>query len=223
MNMFDIIGPVMIGPSSSHTAGAVRLGNLALNILGEKPVEAEIILYNSFSKTGSGHGTDKALVAGILGLSTDDDGIKKSFDIAREQGVKVDLGFGNSQPEFHPNTAEFNLKGKHNSTKVIGSSIGGGRVVVFSIDGFNTEFSGEYNTIMTIHEDRPGMIAKVASLLAEERVNIAQMRVSRESRGKRALMVIEVDEEIPQGLQLTLSSMNHMYRAMLIKSVLRGV
>jgi L-serine dehydratase len=223
LNIFDIIGPVMIGPSSSHTAGAVRLGNLARNILGEEPIEAQIFLFNSFSTTGKGHGTDKALVAGILGLSTDDDGIKESFEIARKQGIKVDLVFGNTYPEFHPNTAKFILKGKNNSTIVIGSSIGGGRVVVFSIDGFNTEFTGEFNTIITIHDDRPGMIAKVASFLAKKGINIARMKVSRDSRGKTALMVIEVDEEVPEGLEFDLSRMNHVQRAMVIKSVIRGV
>ncbi|HHV07970.1 MAG TPA: L-serine ammonia-lyase, iron-sulfur-dependent, subunit beta [Firmicutes bacterium] len=223
MNIFDIIGPVMIGPSSSHTAGAVRLGNLARNILGEDPTEAQIVLFNSFSKTGTGHGTDKALVAGILGLSTDDDGIKESFEIARKQGIKVDLVFGNTHAEFSPNTAKFTLRGKDNSTTVIGSSIGGGRVIIFSIDGFNTEFTGEFNTIITIHDDRPGMIAKVASFLAEKDINIAQMKVSRESRGKTALMVIEVDEEVPEGLESALSSMNHVQRAMVIKSILGGV
>jgi len=223
LNIFDIIGPVMIGPSSSHTAGAVRMGNLARNILGEEPAEAQIVLFNSFSKTGKGHGTDKALVAGILGLSTDDDGIKESFEIARKKGIKADLVFGNTHPEFPPNTAKFILKGKNNSTVVIGSSVGGGRVIIFSINGFNTEFTGEFNTIITIHDDRPGVIARVASFLAEKSINIAQMKVSRESRGKTALMMIEVDEEIPEGLDSALSSINHIQRAMIIKSVLGGV
>ncbi|NLU11064.1 MAG: L-serine ammonia-lyase, iron-sulfur-dependent, subunit beta [Tepidanaerobacter acetatoxydans] len=223
MNIFDIIGPVMIGPSSSHTAGAVRMGNLAKNILGEEPTEAQIVLFNSFSKTGKGHGTDKALVAGILGLSTDDDGIKESFEIAQKKGIEVDLVFGNTHPEFPPNTAKFTLKGKNNSTVVIGSSVGGGRVIIFAINGFSTEFSGEFNTIITIHDDRPGVIARVASFLAEKSINIAQMKVSRESRGKTALMVIEVDEEIPEGLESALSNINHVQRAMIIKSVLGGV
>lgn len=223
MNIFDIIGPVMIGPSSSHTAGAVRLGNLARNILGEEPTEAKIILYNSFSKTGKGHGTDKALVAGILGLSTDDDGIKESFIIAQNKGIKVDIVFGNTYPELSPNTAKLILKGKNNSTEVMGSSVGGGRVIISSIDGFNTDFTGEFNTIIIVHNDRPGMIAKVASFLAENSINIAQMKVSRESRGKTALMVIEVDEEIPEGLKLALSSTNHVQRVMVIKSALGGV
>lgn len=223
MNIFDIIGPVMIGPSSSHTAGAVRLGNLARNILGEEPTEAQIVLYNSFSKTGTGHETDKALVAGILGLSTDDDGIKESFELARKRGIKADLVFEDTHPEFSPNTAKFILKGKNNSTEVVGSSVGGGRVIIFSIDGFDTEFTGEFNTIITIHDDRPGMIAKAASFLAEKGINIAQMKVSRESRGKTALMVIEVDDEVPEGLQSALSNMNHVQRAMVIKSALGGV
>ena len=221
MNIFDIIGPIMIGPSSSHTAGAVRLGNIVRNILGENPTEARITLYNSFAKTGTGHGTDKALVAGILGFSTDDDRIKNSFDKAKEQGVNIELIFGETDLDYHPNTAEFFVKGNNSSTTVIGSSIGGGRVIVFSIDGFKTEFSGEYNTIITIHRDRPGIIAKVASLLAERNVNIAQMRVSRESKAKQALMIIEMDEEIPEGLVLSLKNLEHIYRVVAIKSVLR--
>jgi L-serine dehydratase len=177
MNIFDIIGPVMIGPSSSHTAGAVKLGNFVRNILGESPTWARITLYNS---------SDKA-VAGILG----DDRISFKTVILSKN---------------HPHR-----------TTVLGSSVGGGRVIVFSIDGFKTELSGDYNTIMTIHKDRPGIIAKVASFLAERKVNIARMRVSRESKAEQALMIIEMDEDIPSGLVPSLEAFEDIHKVVAIK------
>jgi L-serine dehydratase len=216
LNIFDIIGPVMIGPSSSHTAGAVRLGNLARNILGEEPKKARIILYNSFADTGKGHGTDKALVAGILGFLPDDERIKVSFEEAEKLGIEFELVSGGARPDLHPNTAEFYLEGSSKTTNVLGSSVGGGRVVIFSIDGFKTEFSGEYYTVITVHKDIPGMIAKVTTCLSGRKINIAQMRVSRESRGEKALMIIEADEILPEGIKEELEKLNGIYRAMII-------
>lgn len=216
MNIFDIIGPVMIGPSSSHTAGAVRLGNLARNILGEEPKKARIILYNSFADTGKGHGTDKALVAGLLGFLPDDERIKISFEDARKMGIEFELVDGGARSDLHPNTAEFYLEGNSKTTRVLGSSVGGGRVVIFSIDGFKTEFSGEYYTVITVHKDIPGMIAKVTTCISGRKINIAQMRVSRESRGEKALMIIEADEILPEGIKEELEKLNGIYRAMII-------
>lgn len=219
MNIFDIIGPVMIGPSSSHTAGAVRLGNIARNILGEEPRKATITLYNSFAKTGTGHGTDKALVAGVLGYKPDDKRIRNVFENAKDYNLEYKLIDGDIKPEFHPNTAKFILEGQNLKTEVIGSSIGGGNVLVFSIDGFSTEFSGNYNTIITVHKDRPGMISKVTSFLAENRINIAQMKVSRESRGEKALMIIETDEMIPKEIKSVLEEAKDIYKALVIRPV----
>jgi len=219
MNIFDIIGPIMIGPSSSHTAGAVRLGNIARNILGEEPKRAKITLYNSFAKTGAGHGTDKALVAGVLGYKPDDERIKNAFEDAKQKKLVYELIYGNAKPDFHPNTAEFCLKGENEKTEVLGASVGGGRVTIFSIDGFSTEFSGSYNTIMTVHKDRPGIISKVTSYLAEKKVNIAEMKVSREARGEKALMIIETDEPLTGDIKKTLESIEDIYKALIIKPV----
>jgi L-serine dehydratase len=219
LNIFNIIGPSMIGPSSSHTAGAVKLGRLARSILGEEPLQAKIIMYNSFAKTGHGHGTDKALIAGILGFLPDDERIRISFEEAKKRGLSYELVYGGDREDLHPNTAEFILKGEFNKTEVLGCSIGGGRVKVFAIDGFLVEFSGEYQTIITIHRDISGVIARVTSQLAEKRVNIAQMKVSRESRGEKALMIIETDEPIPKGIKGVLEGIDNIYRVLVIQPV----
>jgi L-serine dehydratase len=192
-SVFDIIGPVMIGPSSSHTAGAVRLGALARAIFGERPVRAAILLHGSFASTGTGHGTDIALVAGLLGMQPDDGRIPEALGIAADGGLEVafeeaDLG------EVHPNTAEFRLAdagGREMSIR--GSSLGGGDVTVTDIDGFEVEISGELPVLVVEHHDQPGEIAAVTGILAEGGVNIASMQVSREQKGARALMLIETD------------------------------
>lgn len=183
----------MIGPSSSHTAGAVRLGALARAIFGEQPSTARIGLHGSFASTGIGHGTHLALVAGLLGMAPDDARIPAALEQAQAAGLNVefteiDLG------EVHPNTAEFMLTDKTGRTMCVrGSSLGGGNVVVSAIDGFEVEATGELPLLIVEHQDRPGEIAAVTSLLAEAGVNIAEMRVSREKRGARALMLIETD------------------------------
>lgn len=193
---FDVIGPIMIGPSSSHTAGAVRLGALARAIFGGQPAAAVIGLHGSFASTGKGHGTDLALVAGLLGMAPDDAAIPTAFESAREAGMRVtfaekDLG------EVHPNSAEFLLTGADGHTmSVRGSSLGGGDVVVTAIDDFEVEANGELPLLVVEHLDRPGEIAAVSGILAESGVNIAEMRVSREKRGARALMLIETDAEV---------------------------
>lgn len=189
----------MIGPSSSHTAGAVRLGALARAVFGEPPASARIILHGSFASTGRGHGTDLALVAGLMGFAPDDARIPEAFALAEKTGLRVefieqDLG------EVHPNTALFELTAASSRTMTIrGSSLGGGDVVVSEIDGFEVEANGELPMIVVEHLDQPGEIAAVSGILAEASVNIAEMRVSREHRGARALMLIETDAEIDEG------------------------
>lgn len=194
-DVFDIIGPIMIGPSSSHTAGAVRIGRLARAVFGEVPEQVDIYLHGSFAQTYKGHGTDVALVAGLLGLDTDDEGIISALETAKEQGVVVnfiptDLG------DVHPNTAKLVMKKGEKVREVVGSSIGGGNIVITKIDDFEVSLRGDYFTLVTAYKDRPGMIAKVTSLLANNNVNIAKMRVSREDKGAQALMVVETDEYI---------------------------
>lgn len=200
---FDLIGPVMVGPSSSHTAGAVRLGEMARKILGSKPVDAEIILHGSFAETGKGHGTNLALVAGLLGMHTDDERIPLAFEIAKEKGLSFSFTAGNLG-EVHPNTVKMKLVDQEgNKVDVTGSSIGGGRIQIQGINEFQVEVMGDYHTLVVLQNDLPGVVAQVTSLIASTQINIAQMRVSREKKGARALMIIETDQAIdPAALAL---------------------
>ncbi len=216
MNIFDIIGPVMIGPSSSHTAGAARLGKVAMHILGEKLLFAEITLYGSFAKTHKGHGTDLALVAGLLGLQPDDERLRESFKLAKERGVGFKFLQGELKREMHPNSVMFKLKGSSSERVVVGASIGGGRVIVSSIDGFSVNISGEYPTVITLHEDKPGMVGRISTLLATYDINIAQMRVSRSQKGGTALMVVETDSEIPKYVEDAIKEIEGIKRAISI-------
>jgi L-serine dehydratase len=197
-SLFEIVGPVMIGPSSSHTAGAVRLGRLAAAVFGGTPEKARILLHGSFASTGRGHGTDLALVAGLLGMTPDDERIAEALTLAETSGLVVtfeeaDLG------ETHPNTARFLLSGDGREMLVQGCSVGGGDVVLTLIDDFDVEISGDLPMLVVEHTDRPGVVAGVSAALAEEGVNIAGMRVSRERRGARALMLIETDQVVDAG------------------------
>jgi len=195
-SVFDVIGPVMIGPSSSHTAGAVRLGRLARAVFGEQPASARITLHGSFASTGRGHGTDLALIAGLLGLAPDDERIRTADAEARAAGMDVvfaeaDLG------EVHPNTARIELSSADGRTVTVqGSSIGGADVVLTAIDTFDVTITGELPVLVVEHQDQPGVIASVSAVLAEYGVNIAGMEVSREKRGARALMVMETDHSV---------------------------
>lgn len=192
-SVFDILGPIMIGPSSSHTAGAARLAKLAAKIAEDDVREVKFLLHGSFGKTYKGHGTDRALVAGILGMDPWDYRLKESFDIAEERGVKfsfeeTDLG------DVHPNTVKFIMKdSKGIETSVTGSSIGGGNIVIFELDGQSIHFTGEYPTIIITHRDVPGMIYNVSNLLFNENINIASMNVYRKAKGLEASTVVETD------------------------------
>lgn len=197
MGIFDIIGPVMIGPSSSHTAGAARIGRMVREILGDEIVSATITLYGSFAKTGHGHGTDKALVAGLMGYAPDSGTIRDALTIAEERGISI--RFNVSEEDMgHPNVAEIFATGKaEKSITVVGRSLGGGRVKITSIGGYPVEITGEEYTLLTRHNDVPGIVADVASVLAEEKVNISHMRVFRKGKGREAVMVIHTDQKIP--------------------------
>ncbi len=198
MAIFDIIGPVMVGPSSSHTAGAVRIGYVSGKLLGEPVKKAVINLYGSFLATGKGHGTQKAIVAGLLGMNTDDMRIPQSFDIAKEKGIEFEFGEAILK-EAHPNTVQLQLTGQSGrQLEVIGESIGGARINIAKIDGIDTNFSGDYPTLVVHNLDQPGHIAEVTSMLAHKSVNIATMQLYRSTRGGEAVMVVECDQEIPQ-------------------------
>lgn len=193
--VFDIVGPIMIGPSSSHTAGAVRLGLMARKILGEKVLKAGIQLHGSFAQTYRGHGTDKALIAGILGFAPDDERIVSALNIAKNQGVAYSFQTIKLE-DAHPNTAIIHLTGETGRVaKVCGASVGGGNIMITNINGYAVELTGEYPALITIHRDKPGVITQVTQILARYAVNIAFMRVSRQNRGESAMMIMELDDE----------------------------
>ncbi len=198
MKLFDILGPIMVGPSSSHTAGAVKIGLVTRKLLGEPPVSADIFLYGSFVVTGVGHGTDRALVAGLLGMKPDDMRIPDSFTAAKEAGLTYSFGEADLK-EAHPNTAVIRAKGASGSqVSVEACSLGGGRIEVRKLDGIETVFDFEYHTMIVYNEDKPGYIAQVTTVLEQWKVNIATMRLCRSVRGGVAVMVLECDEPIPE-------------------------
>ena len=193
--VFDIVGPIMIGPSSSHTAGAVRLGLMERKILGEKVLKAGIQLHGSFAQTYRGHGTDKALIAGILGFAPDDERIVSALNIAKNQGVTYSFQTIKLE-DAHPNTAIIHLTGETGRVaKVCGASVGGGNIMITNINGYAVELTGEYPALITIHHDKPGVITQVTQILARYAMNIAFMRVSRQNRGESAMMIMELDDE----------------------------
>lgn len=197
MNLFDILGPIMVGPSSSHTAGAVRIGNLASKLLQDKPVRADIILHGSFATTGVGHGTDRALIAGLLGMQPDDMRIPDSFLLAQEAGLEY--SFTNKTiKDAHPNTAVLSLQGANGRTiEVQAASIGGGRVEIHKLDGIEVVFSAEKPTLIVYNQDKPGTVTEVSSVLTLSRINIATMHLFRDKKGGFAVMVIEMDQGMP--------------------------
>ena len=205
MRLFDVLGPVMIGPSSSHTAGAVRIGRTAGRLLGDKPAEAKIGLHGSFALTGKGHGTDRALIAGILGMKPDDERIPNSFSIAENENLKFEFSTIYLR-NAHPNTVQLKLVGVHGRTlDVVAESIGGGRIMIRSIDGITANFSGEYNTLIVHNMDTPGHVAAVSSALMQRHVNIANMQLYRSAEGKYAVMILECDQRIPDDIEQWLS------------------
>lgn len=198
MNLFDILGPVMVGPSSSHTAGAVKIGYVSRKLMSQPIKRAEILLYGSFLATGKGHGTQLAIVAGLLGMEPDDSRIPHSFELAKENGMEVIIGEADLK-EAHPNSVELVLTGLDGKQlELVGESIGGSRINIASIDGLSANFSGDYPTLIVHNLDQPGHVAEVTSMLAHKSVNIATLQLYRASRGGNAVMVIECDQEVPR-------------------------
>jgi L-serine dehydratase len=220
--VFDILGPIMIGPSSSHTAGAARLAKVASIIAGGTIKKVEFLLHGSFAQTYKGHGTDKALVAGILNMDPWDEDLKRSFSIAVEKGIEIkftetDLG------DVHPNTVKFVItKDDGHTTEVTGSSIGGGNILVFNIDGQNVEFTGERPTILTQHKDLPGVISKISSILFDENINIANMRVYRSGKGKMATMALETDSLISEKVMSEIKGIEEIDVVKFINPIIEG-
>lgn len=197
LSTFDIIGPIMVGPSSSHTAGAVRLGLVARSIFGEKPSSVLIELHGSFADTGPGHGTDRALVAGLLEMEPSDERIQDSLPLARQAGIQItfmDTDLGEAE---HPNTVRFSLHASGRSMQITGSSLGGGLIAVTHLDGFPVNLTAEFETLLIVGEDRPGTINAITARLYEEHINVAYFNVARDQRGGQAIMIIETDNSIP--------------------------
>ncbi|MGD6962893.1 L-serine ammonia-lyase, iron-sulfur-dependent subunit beta [Fictibacillus phosphorivorans] len=192
-SVFDIIGPIMIGPSSSHTAGAARIGRVARSLFGRKPKFATISFYGSFAKTYRGHGTDVAIVGGILDYDTFDTRIVDALTIAKQEGIQVKMTAEDAITD-HPNTARVIIGDETDRIEVVGISIGGGKIEITELNGFELRLSGNHPALLIVHNDKYGAIAGVANILAKHEINIGHMEVSRKEKGKEALMVIEIDQ-----------------------------
>ena len=207
LDIFDILGPVMVGPSSSHTAGAVRIGRMARTLLGGEPVKARIGLYGSFAETGQGHGTDRALVAGLLGMKPDDLDIPRSFELAAERGLSFAFETVRLR-EARPNTAVLTVEDARGKTlELQAASTGGGRIRVDRLNGVEVSFTGMFNTLIVRHQDIAGEVANVTRELADVKINIANMSLCRDRRGGDALMVIETDQKIPPVARVFISEL----------------
>jgi len=216
-SVFDIIGPVMTGPSSSHTAGAVRIGKAARTLFGKEPTWSKVYLYESFAKTYRGHGTDLAIAGGILGFDTDDERVKNALDIAKAKGISIEF-FEDERKVDHPNTARIIIGNDFEQLELVGISIGGGKVEITELNGFDLRLSGNHPAILVVHNDRSGAIASVTQILAKHKLNIGHMEVNRKDVGKEALMAIEVDENISDDVIEELMGADHIIRVTKIVS-----
>ena len=219
VGLFDILGPVMVGPSSSHTAGACRLGRMARAVLGETPDRAVIRLHGSFAATGQGHGTQRAIVGGLLGMDPADLRLRTAFEEAEKAGLdytfeEVDLG-----EDAHPNSVVFQVEKGSETVTIQGASVGGGRVEVTEIDDFPVRLTGAYDTLVLVARDRPGTIAAISAVFAEDEVNLATMRVDRTGRHKEALMTLEVDHPISDSALAEIQAFDWVLRARRIEKI----
>lgn len=217
--VFDIIGPIMIGPSSSHTAGAARLAKVARAIVGKRVSSVRFLLHGSFATTYRGHGTDRALVAGILGMDPSDDRLRDSLEIAKKSNLQVsfepaDLG------DVHPNTVRFILVAEDGDVhEVQGSSIGGGSIEITEIDGDACNFTGTYPTLIVAHRDTPGVVAEVAKILYDHNINIAFMRLLRQERGKSAAMIFETDNRLEDSVRIQIKEIAAVSSVVIINPI----
>ncbi|KAA0547976.1 L-serine ammonia-lyase, iron-sulfur-dependent, subunit beta [Bacillus sp. BGMRC 2118] len=205
-SVFDIIGPIMIGPSSSHTAGAARIGRVARTLYGKEPKWIDISFYGSFAKTYKGHGTDVAIIGGILDFDTMDERIKTSIAIAKKAGINIKFREEEAITD-HPNTARVRIGDDTSELELVGISIGGGKIEITELNGFELKLTGENPAILVVHNDRYGSIAAVSNVLAKYEINIGHMDVSRKEKGKLALMTIEVDQSIEDNVLNELRSL----------------
>lgn len=217
--VFDMIGPVMIGPSSSHTAGVVRIARAAIRLLGAKPQSAEIIFYNSFARTYEGHGSDRAIVAGLMDFKTDDKRIKDALEIAEREGLKYQFKSIGNASTLHPNTIRLNLKATGKEIEVLGESRGGGVINIAEVNGFKADFSANLHTLVIFADDMKGSIAFIANVLAHDACNIATMSVSRKGKHDLACLVIEIDSGIKNETFMYLKSLSWVKEVIYIPDI----
>ena len=217
LSAFDLIGPVMTGPSSSHTAGALRIALIASRILKEPVVKVDFLLYGSFSETYRGHGTDRALLAGIMGFAPDHPDVRQALDIAREKGIVYSFSPHELEPHMHPNTVALKATGVSGGTLALqGASVGGGEVVITGINGIEVSFTGEYPTLIIQQQDKPGIAAHITSQLAGSGINIGTMRMYRHHKGDAAFTILETDEAVPVDVIDKISAHQHISDVFLI-------
>lgn len=214
-SVFSIIGPAMIGPSSSHTAGAVRIGRFARRLFGEQPAEADICFYGSFAETYRGHGTDLAVMGGVLDYNTDDERIRDALIHADELDIKVKFGTATAV-DCHPNTVKIKLSHADKVIEVIGASIGGGTIVIQKINGFEVKCTGELPSLVIEHDDYPGVLANITTRLHEHNINIGFINTDRTGRTARALTVVETDDSLTSDICELLSSLDHINQVTLV-------
>lgn len=201
ISVFDVLGPNMIGPSSSHTAGACSIALLAQKMIPGPITDVQFTLYGSFARTDRGHGTDRALLGGIMGFSTDDKRIPDSFAIAKERGLSYHFSVNESETEVHPNTVDIRMTGRDGQVLTVrGESLGGGKVRITRINQVDVDFSGEYSTLIAIHYDKPGVVAHITRCLSDKNVNIAFMKLFREAKGQTAYSIVESDGQLPEDI-----------------------
>ena len=201
ISVFDVLGPNMIGPSSSHTAGAEIIAFLAQKMITPPLVRVNFTLYGSFAKTYHGHGTDRALLGGLMGFSADDTRIRDSFDIAAKRGLAYSFTPNETETDIHPNTVDIRMENAEGQVMTVrGESLGGGKVRIVRINGVKVDFSGEYNALIVVQQDKPGVVAHITNILSEHGVNIAFMRLFREAKGHTAYTIVESDERLPEGV-----------------------
>lgn len=219
ISVFDVLGPNMIGPSSSHTAGAAVIAFLAQKMINGPLTRVHFTLYGSFAKTYRGHGTDRALLGGIMGFATDDMRIRDSFSIAKEIGLDFSFETNETETEVHPNTVDITMENAAGqSMSIRGESQGGGKVMITEINHVKVSFTGEYSAAIVIHQDKPGVAAHITKCLSDRNVNIAFMRLFREKKGHTAYTIVESDGRLPEGVAENLRENIHVHDVMIVQA-----
>ena len=218
ISVFDVLGPNMIGPSSSHTAGAAKIAYLAQKMITGPLLQVDFTLYGSFARTYRGHGTDRALLGGIMGFTTDDMRIRNSFEIAENEGIAFQFQPNEEETDVHPNTVDIHMVNKAGQEMTVrGESLGGGKVRISRINKVQVDFTGEYSAVIVIQKDRPGVVAHITKALSDRNVNIAFMRLFREGKGNIAYTIVESDGHLPENIREELLKNEHVHDVMLVQ------